>query len=213
MLGCISGPNLEILTWICSDLSHGQAQKGVNFYSNLSHGQAQNEVNFYFNLWLGQAQNGVNFDFKLNLTLKVKVTEPQNNSNLNQGVLHLLSKFGGSSLNRWWVIMCTSSWLMEMVACYLNKRSVHFIIMRKQWTVFLYLYKNTVGCYLNARFYFVILRKQSIVITDYKNEVQRQMHHICAFSCVFWNNNNNLPGLEIAMYPTATAHMLLITYF
>ena len=32
---------------------------------------------------------------------------------LNQGVLHLLSKFGGSKLNRWWVIMQTSWWLTD----------------------------------------------------------------------------------------------------
>ena len=36
---------------------------------------------------------------------------PQNNRDLNQGILHLWSKFGDPGLNRWWVIMWTSSWL------------------------------------------------------------------------------------------------------
>ena len=34
---------------------------------------------------------------------------PQNNRDLDQGILHLWSKFGGSSLNWWWVISRTSS--------------------------------------------------------------------------------------------------------
>ena len=34
---------------------------------------------------------------------------PQNNRDLNQGILHLWSKFGGRSLNGWWVIARTSS--------------------------------------------------------------------------------------------------------
>ena len=43
---------------------------------------------------------------------------PQNNWDLNQGILHLWSKFGGPSLNGWWVIAWTSSkwgkfWLFE----------------------------------------------------------------------------------------------------
>ena len=36
---------------------------------------------------------------------------PQNNRDLNQGLLHLCSKFGDSSLNSWWVIVWTSKWL------------------------------------------------------------------------------------------------------
>ena len=32
--------------------------------------------------------------FKFNLTLKVKVNQSQNNMDLNQGVLHILSEFG-----------------------------------------------------------------------------------------------------------------------
>ena len=34
---------------------------------------------------------------------------PQNNMDLNQGILHLLSKFGGPSSNGWWVIARKSS--------------------------------------------------------------------------------------------------------
>ena len=36
---------------------------------------------------------------------------PQNNRDLNQGLLHLLSKFGDPSLNGWWVIARTSKCL------------------------------------------------------------------------------------------------------
>ena len=38
---------------------------------------------------------------------------PQNNRNLNQGLLHLWSKFGDPSLNGWWIIARTSSWLTD----------------------------------------------------------------------------------------------------
>ena len=76
---CTSGPNLVALAWTGDELSHGQAQ------------------------------NGVNFELKLNLTLKVKVNHPQNNRHLNQGLLHLWSKFGDPSLGvelsrgqTWW---------------------------------------------------------------------------------------------------------------
>ena len=36
---------------------------------------------------------------------------PQNYRDLNQGILHLWSKFGDPSWNGWWVIARTSSWL------------------------------------------------------------------------------------------------------
>ena len=39
------------------------------------------------------------FTLKLNSTLKFKVNYPQNNRDLNQGVLLFWSKFGDSSLN------------------------------------------------------------------------------------------------------------------
>ena len=49
---------------------------------------------------------------KLNSTLKVKIDCPQNNrDHLNQGVLHLWSKFGDPSLNVFRVIARTSKWL------------------------------------------------------------------------------------------------------
>ena len=38
---------------------------------------------------------------------------PKNNRNLNQGDLHLWSKFGNPSLNERWVIVRTSSWLIH----------------------------------------------------------------------------------------------------
>ena len=38
---------------------------------------------------------------------------PQNNRDLNQGLLHLWSKFGDPGLNGWWIIARTSSWLTD----------------------------------------------------------------------------------------------------
>ena len=38
---------------------------------------------------------------------------PQNNRDFNQGLFHLWSKFGDSSLNGWWVIARTSWWLTD----------------------------------------------------------------------------------------------------
>ena len=38
---------------------------------------------------------------------------PQNNRALNQGLLHLWSTFGDHSLNGWWVIARTNSWLTD----------------------------------------------------------------------------------------------------
>ena len=37
-------------------------------------------------------------------TWRSRSTAPQNNRDLNQGILHLWSKFGGPSLKGWWVI-------------------------------------------------------------------------------------------------------------
>ena len=54
-----SGPNLVALAWTGDELSRRQAQ------------------------------NGVNFDFEVKFDLKVKVNHPQNNRDLNQGLLHL----------------------------------------------------------------------------------------------------------------------------
>ena len=51
-----------------------------------------------------------NFDFfKLNLTLTVKVNCTPNYRDHNQGILHLWSKFGGPSLNGWWVMVQRNS--------------------------------------------------------------------------------------------------------
>ena len=44
--------------------------------------------------------------------MKFKVNHPpKNNKDLNQGLLHLWSKFGDPSLNGWWVIARTSLWM------------------------------------------------------------------------------------------------------
>ena len=56
-------------------------------------------------LWHGQDQNGVNFDFGVPF-----YHEGQSKKTwvLNQGLLHLWSKFGDPSFNRWWVMARTS---------------------------------------------------------------------------------------------------------
>ena len=51
-------------------------------------------------------------DFEIKLNFKFDLSSPihpQNNSDLNQGILHLWPKFGDPSLNRWWVIAQTNS--------------------------------------------------------------------------------------------------------
>ena len=55
-------------------------------------------------LWCGQAQNGVNLDFQVKIS-------PQNNRDLNQGLLHFWSKFGDPSLKGSRVIARTRKWL------------------------------------------------------------------------------------------------------
>ena len=52
--------------------------------------------------------NKHDFENKLNLTCQTQST-PQNNRDLNQGILNIWSKFGGPILNGWWVIARTSS--------------------------------------------------------------------------------------------------------
>ena len=51
--------------------------------------------------------NKQDFENKLNLTSGS--INPQNNRDLNQGILSIWSKFGGPILNGWWVIARTSS--------------------------------------------------------------------------------------------------------
>ena len=48
-------------------------------------------------------------DFEIKLNLTCHFNQPPNNREPNQIILHLWSKFGGSSLNEWWVIARTSS--------------------------------------------------------------------------------------------------------
>ena len=60
-LFCTSGPNLVILAWMGDEL------------------------------WCRQAQNEVNLDFQVKFDLEGQEIRPQNNGDLNQGVLHLLS--------------------------------------------------------------------------------------------------------------------------
>ena len=98
MLRCISVPNLAIVISIGGELWHG-------------HG-----LNFDF---------GVQFDFECQgqspptpppptpTPHPPTPTPPWNNRDLNQGLLHLWSKFGDPSLNGWWVIAPTSTWLVH----------------------------------------------------------------------------------------------------
>ena len=83
MLRCIFVPNLEIVTSIGGEL------------------------------WHGQAQNGVNFDFEVKFHLEGQGQPPPKTIGILTKVffLHLWSKFGYPSLNGWWVIAWTSSWL------------------------------------------------------------------------------------------------------
>ena len=78
---CTYGPNLVILAWTGDELS------------------------------CRQAQNGVTFDFEVKFDLEGQGQSPPNNRDLNQGLLHLWSKFGDPSLNGWWVTARTSKWL------------------------------------------------------------------------------------------------------
>ena len=77
-----------------------------------------------FNLWWpittdnSQAQNGENFDFEVKFDLEGEGQSPPpppkknkkktNNRDLNEGLLHLWSKFGDPSLNQWRVITWTN---------------------------------------------------------------------------------------------------------
>ena len=58
-------------------------------------------------LWCGQAQNGVNLDFQVKFDLEGQ-GRSVHNRDLNQGLLHLCSKFGDPSLNGSRVIARTS---------------------------------------------------------------------------------------------------------
>ena len=63
-------------------------------------------------LWHRQAQNGVHLAFQVEYDLKGQGQSPpspqKNKRDLNQVALHLLSKFGGSSLKVWGVMAQTS---------------------------------------------------------------------------------------------------------
>ena len=64
---CTSGPNLVVLAWKGDELSHRQAQ------------------------------NGVNFEFEVIFDFEDQSRSPQNNKDLKQGLLHLWSEFGDPS--------------------------------------------------------------------------------------------------------------------
>ena len=65
-------------------------------------------------LWHAQNQNGVNFDFGVQFDLEGHDQSSHKTIGLlNQGLLHLWSKFGDPSSNGWWVIARTNSWLMD----------------------------------------------------------------------------------------------------
>ena len=90
-----------------------------------------------FNRWWlmartnSQAQNGVNLDFEVKFDLEGARSITTNiDMDLNQGLLHLWSKFGDPSLNGSRVIARTSKWLTHRLthtrthrdACYDNTR-------------------------------------------------------------------------------------------
>ena len=62
----------------------------------------------------------INRILKIRLIWHVKLNQSQNNRDLHQGILHLWSKFGGSSVNGWRVTLRTSSqwgkfWLWSQI--------------------------------------------------------------------------------------------------
>ena len=79
---CAPGPNLVILAWTVNDSLRGQYNKCCKFY-----------LGSLFWPWSSRS-----------ITSKT-------NRNLNQGLLHIWSKFCNPSFNEWWVIAGTSSWL------------------------------------------------------------------------------------------------------
>ena len=75
-------PNLVALAWTGDELSRRQAQNGVKFW-------------LWSKIWPWRSRS----------------ITPQNNRDLNQGLLHLWPKFGDPSWKGSWVIARTSSWL------------------------------------------------------------------------------------------------------
>ena len=84
VLRCIFVPNLEIVTSIGGELWHAQVQNGIKVW-------------LWSSIWPWRSWSII----------------PQNNRALNQDLWHLWSKFGDPSLNGWWVIVRTNSWLMD----------------------------------------------------------------------------------------------------
>ena len=78
---CTSGPNLVVLARTGDELSHGQAQ------------------------------NGVNFDFEVKFDLEGQGQSPPKTIRILPKVFRTWSKFGDPRLNGWWVIARTNSWL------------------------------------------------------------------------------------------------------
>ena len=82
VLRCIFGPNLVILAWTADGVMVRKSSK-------------------WGKIWLSSSI----------LPWRSRSIIPKNNRDLNQGVLHLWSKFADPSLNERWVIVRTSSWL------------------------------------------------------------------------------------------------------
>ena len=84
MLRCVFGPNLDILIFVGGDLSHRQAQ------------------------------NGVNFEFYIQFDLEDHGQSPHKTIGILTKVFYISgAKFGDPSLNGLWVIVGTSSWLTD----------------------------------------------------------------------------------------------------
>ena len=74
MLKCISGPNLEISTWTCCDLSWTCSKWG--------------KIWLFSEIWCWRSRS----------------MNPQNNRGTNQGILHILAQFGGSLNRWWVIV-------------------------------------------------------------------------------------------------------------
>ena len=105
VLRCIFVLNLEIITSIGGELWHAQAKNGVNFdfgaqFDLEDHNQSSHET-------IGLVTKVFYISGPNLVILALTVDE------LSRGLLYLWSKFGDPSLNGWWVIARTNSWLTD----------------------------------------------------------------------------------------------------
>ena len=106
---CTLVKNLVILAWTSDEWSCGQAR---DWHTHTrTHRRRQRQY--------PKAKTGLGWKlgkFWLSSSIwpwRSPSVTPQNYRDLNQGLWHLWSKFGDPSLNGWWIIARTSSWLTD----------------------------------------------------------------------------------------------------